>query len=70
MPFRRTKVFYLTSGMEVCEPRYRSVVGILLALPWALGTIIWGGVAYLIRDWRWLQMAVSLPSFLMLPAIW
>ncbi|XP_037785909.1 organic cation transporter protein-like [Penaeus monodon] len=57
-------------AMEVCESRYRSIVGVLLALPWALGTIAWGIWAHLLRDWKWLQLAVSLPGLILLPVLW
>ncbi|XP_045598525.1 organic cation transporter protein isoform X2 [Procambarus clarkii] len=57
-------------ALEVTEPKHRSVVGIVLSLPWALSTMAWGGVAYLIREWQWLQLAVSLPALLLLPALW
>ncbi|XP_042243156.1 organic cation transporter protein-like isoform X2 [Homarus americanus] len=56
---------YLLS-MEVCEVRMRSVVGVLLGLPWALGMMAWGALAYLIRDWRWLQFTASLPMLLII----
>lgn len=56
--------------MEVAEARWRPTLGVTLFLTWALGTMMWGGAAYLLRDWRWLQLAVSLPCFLFLPALW
>ncbi|KAK8381988.1 hypothetical protein O3P69_015172 [Scylla paramamosain] len=57
-------------ALEVCEPKHRGTVGILTGLPWALGTMAFGGVAYFIRDWRWLQLAVSLPNVLIFPALY
>ncbi|XP_054553445.1 uncharacterized protein LOC119249984 isoform X3 [Talpa occidentalis] len=41
--------------------RGRTVAGILLGYSFTLGQLILAGVAYLIRPWRWLQFAVSLP---------
>ncbi|XP_027207541.2 organic cation transporter protein isoform X1 [Penaeus vannamei] len=61
--------FYILA-MEVCEPRMRSFVGVLTALPWATGTMAWGGVAYLIRDWRTLNLVVSLPNLVIFPALY
>ncbi|MPC27524.1 Organic cation transporter protein [Portunus trituberculatus] len=55
--------------MEVSSPRVRPVLGILLFLPWALGTMAWGGAAYLLRSWRWLQLSVSLLFLFFLPAL-
>ncbi|KAK8382355.1 hypothetical protein O3P69_015349 [Scylla paramamosain] len=57
-------------ALEVCEPKHRGIVGILIGLPWALGTMAFGGVAYFIREWRWLQLAVSLPSVLLFPSLY
>ncbi|KAK7065316.1 hypothetical protein SK128_011813, partial [Halocaridina rubra] len=57
-------------AMEVTEPKRRTAVGIVQFLSWAIATILWGAWAYLIRDWRWLQLAVSLPCLLFVISLW
>ncbi|XP_064084163.1 steroid transmembrane transporter SLC22A24-like [Macrobrachium nipponense] len=69
MGFANLPTAYILA-MEVCEPKKRSYVGILLALPWALGTMAYGGIAYYVRDWGWLQFIMSFPLVILLPAIW
>lgn len=59
--------FVLT--LEVCEPKHRVTVGILSGIGWSLGTMIWGGLAYLLRAWRSLQLAASLPTLLTVPLL-
>ncbi|KAG7159295.1 Solute carrier family 22 member 1-like 2 [Homarus americanus] len=53
--------------MEVLEPTSRSQGGLVITMPWSLGLVTWGGFAYLMRDWRMLQLTASLtclPFFL------
>ncbi|XP_068249821.1 organic cation transporter protein-like isoform X2 [Palaemon carinicauda] len=57
-------------AVEITDPKLRSVVGVIFFLPWALGTMAWGGLAYLVRSWRWLQLCASLPCLLIIPALW
>lgn len=68
MPIPHILLPYVTA-LEVCEPRHRAAVGILTGLPWALGTMAFGGAAFAIRDWRYLQLAVSLPILLIFPPL-
>ncbi|XP_037373488.1 solute carrier family 22 member 20 isoform X2 [Talpa occidentalis] len=51
----------LSLVVEWMPTRGRTVAGILLGYSFTLGQLILAGVAYLIRPWRWLQFAVSLP---------
>ncbi|XP_047482763.1 organic cation transporter protein-like isoform X2 [Penaeus chinensis] len=59
-----------TLSMETCEPRHRSIVGILIFLPWSLSIIALGGFGFALRDWRWFVFTVSLPMLVFLPALW
>ena len=53
--------------MELVGPSYRMIAGIALELFWACGAIVLALLAYLIRDWRYLNLAVSLPALLFIP---
>ncbi|XP_037786215.1 organic cation transporter protein-like [Penaeus monodon] len=57
-------------AIEVAEPRFRTALGIMLFIPWAMGEMFLGGLAYLIRDWRTLQLTVSVIGVVMLPFFW
>nr|XP_027215264.1 organic cation transporter protein-like [Penaeus vannamei] len=57
-------------GMEVADPKWRTHVGIALFMPWGFGIIAWGGIAYLVREWRMLQLTVSLLCLVFLPTLW
>ncbi|XP_042883641.1 organic cation transporter protein-like [Penaeus japonicus] len=57
-------------GTEVAEPKWRMHVGIVLFMPWAIGITAWGGFAYLVREWRMLQLTVSLLCLVFLPTLW
>ncbi|XP_068223638.1 solute carrier family 22 member 6-B-like isoform X2 [Palaemon carinicauda] len=56
--------------MEICSHSQRSSVGSLGGIPWSLGYIIVPGIAYLIRPWRWLQAAYSVPMIYLISYYW
>ncbi|XP_022108730.1 organic cation transporter protein-like isoform X2 [Acanthaster planci] len=55
---------------EMFSPSRRAFAGILLTLFWASGIMSLSGIAYLLRDWRHLQLAITLPSLLTIPLWW
>nr|XP_027215227.1 organic cation transporter-like protein [Penaeus vannamei] len=57
-------------ALEVSAPRVRSAVGVAILMPWSINTVIFSGVAYLIRDWRMLQLVMSLLGLLHIPGLW
>ncbi|KAK3869355.1 hypothetical protein Pcinc_025339 [Petrolisthes cinctipes] len=50
--------------LEVTEMKMRSLTGLMLFTSWGIGTIMFSGMAYLVRAWRWLQLVASLPGLL------
>ncbi|MBN3284966.1 S22A6 protein, partial [Polyodon spathula] len=50
--------------VEWIPTRVRTIVGTGTGYCYTLGQLILAGLAYWIRDWRWLTLAVSLPFYL------
>ncbi|XP_040920746.1 solute carrier family 22 member 6-B [Toxotes jaculatrix] len=57
-------------GTEWTGPKQRMLAGIITDYFFGFGYILLAGVAYLIRDWRKLQLAISVPGFLFIFYIW
>ncbi|XP_070706011.1 organic cation transporter protein [Pempheris klunzingeri] len=57
-------------GTEWTGSKQRMLAGIITDYFFGLGYILLAGVAYLIRDWRKLQLAISAPGFLFIFYIW
>lgn len=56
--------------LETTGPKYRADLGIAIQFGWALGYIILPGAAYLLRDFRYLQLVCTLPQLLLLLGWW
>nr|XP_055171204.1 solute carrier family 22 member 20 isoform X2 [Nyctereutes procyonoides] len=60
----------LSLVVEWMPTQGRTVAGVLLGYSFTLGQLILAGVAYLIRPWRWLQLAVSIPFLIFFLYSW
>ncbi|XP_068223639.1 organic cation transporter protein-like [Palaemon carinicauda] len=56
--------------MEMCSPSQRSSIGSVGGIPWSVGYMIVPGIAYLIRPWRWLQVAYTFPTIFFFSFYW
>lgn len=56
--------------VEWIPTRIRTVVGTMTAYCYTTGQLILAAVAYNIRDWRWLTLAVSLPFYVFFLYSW
>ncbi|XP_068603436.1 solute carrier family 22 member 13 [Brachionichthys hirsutus] len=57
-------------GTEWTCTKKRMLAGIITDYAFGLGYMLLAGIAYLIRDWRKLQLAISTPGFLLFFYIW
>ena len=56
--------------MELVGPSKRMWAGIVVEYFFAIGLLILAGVAYLLRDWKYIEMAVAFPNILYLSYYW
>lgn len=63
-------LFVSHAGTEWTGSKQRMLAGIITDYFFGFGYILLAGVAYLIRDWRKLQLAISVPGFLFIFYIW
>lgn len=56
--------------MEWLDVGHRTVAGVLSSMFWTVGVMLLALVGYLIRDWRWLLVAVTLPCVPGILSLW
>ncbi|XP_045584002.1 organic cation transporter protein [Procambarus clarkii] len=56
--------------MEVVKPEARTMTGMMYIFFVGLGTAILPGMAYFIRSWRYLELAIGLSSFILVAYYW
>lgn len=59
-----------TLGTELVGPSYRLLAGFLVQSFYSIGYMALAGLAYVIRDWRYIELAITLPVVLFIPYIW
>ncbi|XP_071526251.1 organic cation transporter protein-like isoform X2 [Panulirus ornatus] len=57
-------------AMETCAAKYRAAVGTLIVIPWSLGYMVVPLIAYLVRPWKFLQIAYSIPGLSAIIYFW
>ncbi|GFW33465.1 transposable element Tcb2 transposase [Trichonephila clavipes] len=56
--------------MEIMSPKYRSDYGIGTYFGWSIGYLILPLFAWLLRDWLWIHIVITLPCFFLLSTWW
>ncbi|NWR61054.1 S22A7 protein, partial [Bucorvus abyssinicus] len=60
----------LPLGMEWVDIQHRTFSGILSSIFWSIGNMLLAMVAYLVREWHWLLVAVTGPCLLSIVCLW
>ncbi|KAM6084841.1 solute carrier family 22 member 7 isoform 2-T2 [Theristicus caerulescens] len=60
----------LPLGMEWVDVQHRTFSGILTSIFWSIGNMLLAMVAYLVREWHWLLVAVTGPCLLSIVCLW
>lgn len=55
--------------MEVVGPKLRSLYSNMVHLGWSVGFVCLPGIVWLIRDWFWIQIALTAP-YIVFMAVW
>ena len=53
--------------MEMFSPKKRAIAGCINNISWGVGVTLLAPIAYLLRDWRKMQLAISLPCLVAIP---
>ncbi|XP_070622628.1 solute carrier family 22 member 6-B-like [Erythrolamprus reginae] len=61
---------YICLSLEWVPTKYRAVVVSIQSYCSTAGQVLLGGLAYGIRDWRWLQLSISAPFFAFFAYSW
>ena len=57
-------------AIELFMPKHRPMAGAILECFWGAAVMGLAGLAYLLPNWRHLQLAISLPSIVAVSYLW
>lgn len=57
-------------AMELFPTNYRSYIGALCGVTGNIGALCFGLLVYLVKDWRYVQLALSIASFVQIFSLW
>ncbi|VDM29307.1 unnamed protein product [Toxocara canis] len=63
-------VIAVVIGMELVGPSKRKLAGVISGIFFAIGQVILGTLAYFIRNYQYLQLAISLPAIMFFVYWW
>lgn len=69
-PFMSNDSFPTVSAMELVGPKYRVVAGFVIQGFYSLGFMSLAGIAYFIRNWRYLEVAITAPALVFVSYWW
>ncbi|XP_022256166.1 organic cation transporter protein-like isoform X2 [Limulus polyphemus] len=50
-----------TTVMEVLGPAHRAILGVAVNLGWSAAYVLLGGLGWLLKDWTYIQLSISVP---------
>ncbi|ETE66327.1 Solute carrier family 22 member 7, partial [Ophiophagus hannah] len=63
-------IIVIPLGMEWVDIEHRTVSGVITSLYWSFGNMLLALIAYLVRDWHWLLLTISLPCIVGIISLW
>ena len=50
--------------------KYRTIIGTMFSLSWAIGVMSLALIAYVIQDWQYIQLFTTITTVLQIGLIW